>query len=113
LLFCNIINYVFYDYIYILVWHDDMVSFGSLFRLIKSHLGLVSVNETSSKSLLGLLLVLLVSFGSPFGLFLVSPLGRPYRSHYKVSLWSSPFGLANDETQKRPKETKMRPKRDR
>jgi hypothetical protein len=82
--------------IYILVWHDGMVSFGSLFCLIKSHLGLVSVNETS-KSLLGLLLVSLVSFGSPFGLLLVS-LERPYRSHL-VSFWSH-LGLINDETQK-------------
>jgi hypothetical protein len=44
-----------------------MVSFGSLFRLIKSHFGLVLANETS-KSRFGLLLVSLVSFGSPFGL---------------------------------------------
>jgi hypothetical protein len=86
-----------------------MVSFGSLFRLIKSRFGLVLVNETS-KSPFGLLWVSLVSFGSPFGLFLVS-LGRPYRS-LLVSFWS-PFGLTNDETQMRPKETRMRPKRDR
>jgi hypothetical protein len=45
-----------YNNIYILVWHDGMVSCGSLFCLIKSHLGLVSVNETS-QSLLGLLLL--------------------------------------------------------
>jgi hypothetical protein len=55
-----------------------MVSVGYLFRLIKSHLGLVSVNETS-KSSLGLLLV---SSWSHLG------------DH--VGLIRSPFDLAND-----------------
>jgi hypothetical protein len=77
-----------------------MVSFGSLFRLIKSHLGLVSVSETS-KSLLG---------RSPFGLvglLLVSSCWSHLLGDH-IGLMRSPFvGLANDETQKRPKETKM------
>jgi hypothetical protein len=64
-----------------------MVSFGSLFRLIKSHSGLVSVNATS-RSLLGLLLVSSGShlgdhiglIRSPFGLLLVvSQMTRPKR----------------------------------